>query len=44
LLLGVGVQVDQSCGYVGKIGNGIAEKEKGMIEDVGVRMLNVFGD
>lgn len=37
----MGVQVDQSCGYVGKIGNGIAEKEKGMIEDVGVRMLKM---
>ena len=30
------------CG--GKIGNGISEKEKEMIEDIGVRMLNVFGD
>ena len=39
------MQVDQSCGYVGgKIGNGISEKEKEMIEDIGVRMLNVFGD
>lgn len=44
LRLGLVGQVDQSCGYMGDKGDGISEKGKGMIEDIGVGMLHVLGD